>query len=249
MVEVDKFLKTGFFPWLESLSLLGKVGNGVLLMKKLVDLVETRTDVDSSIVGFSVDVESFFFRRRSITERAPLQTYGSALTFSSTTSEVRNHWDERLPAVEVVAGVGDCWSARRQTLDGHNDHVAAVAFSPGRKTLASGSWENSCVGFGIPGPCDPALDVATNTCQQRLEGHIADGVTTDVLLRTLKGHNADVNAVAFSLDGKTIASTSYDTTVRLVMRQQARAKRRWKWIMGLHRDVSAFQQHGCDIFV
>jgi WD40 repeat protein len=35
------------------------------------------------------------------------------------------------------------------------------------------------------------------------------------MLQTLEGHSRDTNAVAFSLDGKLVVSTSHDRTVRL----------------------------------
>ncbi|KAL8299079.1 hypothetical protein RB593_009133 [Gaeumannomyces tritici] len=37
----------------------------------------------------------------------------------------------------------------------------------------------------------------------------------DACLQTLEGHNGDVNSVAFAHDGKTVASASHDTTVKL----------------------------------
>ena len=74
-----------------------------------------------------------------------------------------------------------------QTLEGHTDHVTAIAFSPDGKYLASASRDHTIRLW------DPA---------------------TGALRSTLEGHRDRVTAVAFSRDGH-LASASWDKTVRL----------------------------------
>ena len=78
--------------------------------------------------------------------------------------------------------------AVHRALEGHQDYVQSVAFSPDSKTLASGSYDKTV----------------------RL-WNSNDGT----LLRALEGHQHYVSSVAFSHDGMTLASGSYDKTVRL----------------------------------
>ncbi|WP_319056764.1 nSTAND1 domain-containing NTPase [Streptomyces europaeiscabiei] len=73
-------------------------------------------------------------------------------------------------------------------LSGHTDEVRAVAFSPDRNTLATGSADKTVRLW------DPA---------------------TGKTRTTLKGHTDQVTSVAYSPDGHTLATGSADKTVRL----------------------------------
>jgi WD40 repeat protein len=85
-----------------------------------------------------------------------------------------------------------------RTLTGHTGGVWPVAFSPDGRLLASGS----CGRRDSSGSC--------------VEGEIKLWeVASGNLVRTLSGHTSYVSSVAFSPDGRLLASGSYDTTIKL----------------------------------
>ncbi|NWJ95875.1 MAG: protein kinase [Chloroflexi bacterium] len=75
-----------------------------------------------------------------------------------------------------------------KTLEGHNNYINSLDFSPDSTKLVSASLDRT---IGL-------WDVVSGR-----------------LLKTFLGHTGSVNAVAFSLDGKVLASGSTDKTVRL----------------------------------
>ncbi len=84
---------------------------------------------------------------------------------------------------------------------GSNRSVDSLAFSPDGKTLASGSCPDK---------------VHSSDCRGQIFLWDTSDLTAPVLLdRQLRGHNANVSSLAFSPDGKWLATGSYDKTVIL----------------------------------
>ncbi len=78
--------------------------------------------------------------------------------------------------------------SERNRLEGHDNLVTSVNFSPDGKTLVSGSWDGTIKLWNVE---------------------------TGKEIRTLKGHDGYVLSVNFSPDGKTLVSGSDDNTIKL----------------------------------
>ncbi len=97
--------------------------------------------------------------------------------------------------------------ATRRQLDpspsGHEAAVESVAFSPDGRILASGS----CARFGEG-------DADMEVCQEGELG-LWDADTLEPVNLTLTGHTREIRSVAFSADGKTLATGSRDGSIIL----------------------------------
>ncbi|KAH0555818.1 hypothetical protein GP486_006235 [Trichoglossum hirsutum] len=226
---VYSFLRQYFLHWLEALSLLKSVSEGVIMIRKLEDL---QFDESPDVHAFIHDARRFTVSNRSIIEQAPLQAYCSALVFAPEKSIVRKtfegcipSWIQRKPRVETH------WNAMLQILEGHTVGVTSVAFSPDGKQIVSGSWDTTVRRWDAAtgAPLLPALEGHTSRVtsvafspdgKQIVSGSWDttvrrwDAATGAPLLPALEGHTSRVTSVAFSPDGKQIVSGSWDTTVR-----------------------------------
>ena len=118
----------------------------------------------------------------------PLLLYTTALPFTPTSTSIFKNFYHNGPP-KVVCGVNKMWSPELIQLQGHDDQVNSVAFSPDRSKIVSGSFDHTI--------------------------RVWDASTGIEILPPLRGHEYSVTSVAFSPDGSKIISGSFDKTIRV----------------------------------
>ncbi|EJP61137.1 vegetative incompatibility protein HET-E-1 [Beauveria bassiana ARSEF 2860] len=116
--QVLQFLQCYFLHWLEALSLIGRISEGIGLIGELQSLIESHSSTKTS--HFLRDANRFILNYRSIIDQSPLQLYASTLIFAPETSIIRNLFHNDTGQVSAKAIVEQNWSACLQTLEGHS---------------------------------------------------------------------------------------------------------------------------------
>ncbi|KAK5997598.1 Vegetative incompatibility protein HET-E-1 [Cladobotryum mycophilum] len=184
------FLTEKYLYWLEALSLLRSIDQGIIMLHKLQTLAATTQSLQ--LVEVIKDATRFIQSNRALLQILPLQTYSSALAFAPTQSITRRTFLNRIPDdIPTVLNIPQTWGSCLQTLNGHEDEVTSVAFSPHSQLLVSGSEDQTI----------RIWETRTGSCL-----HILHHVELDEFHKGI--------CVTFSPDSKLVASGG-DRTVRI----------------------------------
>ncbi|KAJ5366099.1 hypothetical protein N7541_000040 [Penicillium brevicompactum] len=231
---VGTFLRERYLYWLEALSLLRGMTEGIKAIQKLEFLLQEHSRA-TELQELVQDAYRFIRYHRAAIENSPLQAYSSGMVFSPLQSMVKQlFWHERPENIAMEPPMGYDWDAHTgtclQTLEGHDQTVNSVKFSHDSSRVASGSGDNTIKFW----------DAHTGACLQTLEGHgklvtsvvfshdssrVASGsgdktikiwdAHTGACLQTLEGHGKLVTSVVFSHDSSRVASGSFDKTIKI----------------------------------
>jgi len=185
------------------------------------------------VLYFLSDANSFVASSREAIERSAPHIYLSALPFVARDSLIHRMFIPLFGGLISVQTFGINGHGDRliMTLNGHNQMVISIAYSPDGRLLASGSdtgtvsiWDTrtgeetvapllsdgSSVNSLAFSPNGESIASGTN-----VGVYIWTGITSQPTTLRLTGHSKRVSCVAFSPNGSVLASGSWDKTIRL----------------------------------
>ena len=242
---IDSVLRQKLLFWLETLSVTARIGHASGLLLIAAAAVSSNSSyIDKALIFLQVtlpgvlqflrDANSFVTSSHEAIKRSAPHIYLSALPFASKDSLIYQTFSSLLTGIPVIEtfGINRNNGHSVMVLAGHSKLVTAIAYSPGGKVIASGSYDgtvrlwDALSGAETSSPLKSnsgaVISVAYTSGGDRLvvgtrNGYVMawDTTTGRLILPPLHLHTDDVNAVAVSPDGRTIASASDDSTVAL----------------------------------
>ena len=110
--------------------------------------------------------------------------------------------------------VADTLQLKAEKASAHSDDINSVAFSPDGKTIVSGSADQTIKVWSAGQPLSP-IPTASRAPLTPSPPPLSLADTLELKAEKQGAHSSAVTSVAFSPDGKTIASGSGDRTVKV----------------------------------
>jgi len=269
--------------WLETLSVMAEIGHASGLLRIAAAAVSSNSSYIywasinvqvtlPDVLQFLRDANFFVASSYEAIERSSPHIYLSALPFVSKDSLIYQTFSSLLTGIPVIEtfGINRNDGHSVMVLAGHTKEVTAIAYSPGDRVIASGSYDgtvrlwDTLSGAETRSPLESkngaVISVAYTSGGDRLvagtrTGYVMvwDTITGRLRLPPLHVHSGRVNAVAITPDGGTIASVYTDFAVGLwhpsadnLVGHVLRGHENWPYALSFSPDGTMLASGGMD---
>ncbi|CCA76412.1 hypothetical protein PIIN_10405, partial [Serendipita indica DSM 11827] len=214
--------------WAEVLSFTGGVPRAIAGLRA----VTHQRGLEENTRSTMTEVRRFLMASLVPIQDSAPHVYISALPFTPRTTKINQESTTKFPNILTLThGIEEMYHRLSNSLQGHQERVCDVKFSPDDSRIISGSldktirvWDvdtGQALGEPLRGHEGPVFAVGLSPDGSQIVSGSADGTirlwdvdTGQPLGEPLRGHEGFVFAVEFSPDGSQIVSGSEDKTIR-----------------------------------